>query len=523
MADTPPPSRLWRIRDLIDLEYFLADPESEADTTPGISEERELYLKAGAPKAGRPGLMMLWLEYQRQKAADAGMDPPGDFYRETRRLLTFFAAGLGLFIGASMAFSFLQYRGVEPVNVAFYLGAFVGTQILLLILLAIAFAMRRLSGNAVRHSLLLSLAARTWSAMMAKAQEKLADRAGGAHRQRLAAVSGLVRGKRQVYGSLFYLPLFILYQVFGICFNAGVLSATLLKIFGADIAFGWQSTLQVGADAVHRVAKAIALPWRWFLPPGIAHPSPEQIDGSHMILKDGIYHLATPDLISWWPFLCLAVVFYGLIPRCLLWTAAVLRQRSLLKRLGFATAACDRIIQRMTTPLVSSQGVRTPDSDEGRTTVQTQDIPALADAAPAAEVLALVPDDIFDDMAPEELSRQVRRIFGHETVRPVRLGAQPPSGLDPSLEKALQNHPGAPVLIVQEAWQPPIQELLSFLKTLRGRLGETTRVQIGLIGKPADDTLLTPVNPMDWEVWSRKIASLGDPFLRLERLVNDDN
>ena len=34
-----------------------------------------------------------------------------------------------------------------------------------------------------------------------------------------------------------------------------------------------------------------------------------------MVLKEGIYHLTTPDLVSWWPFLLLAVCFYGFLPR----------------------------------------------------------------------------------------------------------------------------------------------------------------------------------------------------------------
>ncbi|MBW1718378.1 MAG: DUF2868 domain-containing protein [Deltaproteobacteria bacterium] len=120
---------------------------------------------------------------------------------------------------------------------------------------------------------------------------------------------GLVKGKRQVYGSLFYWPVFMLAQIFMIGFNLGVLAATLLKVTGADIAFGWQSTVQVSTEWVFELVRAVALPWSWFVPAEIAYPSLSRITGSHMVLKDGIYSLATEDLVSWWPFLCLAVFF----------------------------------------------------------------------------------------------------------------------------------------------------------------------------------------------------------------------
>ena len=63
----------------------------------------------------------------------------------------------------------------------------------------------------------------------------------------LEAVAGLVRGKRQIYGSLFYWPVFILAQIFGVWFNLGVLGTTFMKVLGSDVAFGWQSTVQFSA------------------------------------------------------------------------------------------------------------------------------------------------------------------------------------------------------------------------------------------------------------------------------------
>ena len=81
----------------------------------------------------------------------------------------------------------------------------------------------------------------------------------------------------------------------------------VVQVVTADIAFGWQSTIQFSSDAVYTFVKIFSLPWSWIEPLSIVNPTYAQIQGSRMVLKDGIYHLATPDLVSWWPFLLLSV------------------------------------------------------------------------------------------------------------------------------------------------------------------------------------------------------------------------
>jgi len=74
------------------------------------------------------------------------------------------------------------------------------------------------------------------------------------------------------------------------------------------------------------------------------------------------------------------------------------------------------------------------------------------------------------------------------------------------------------VLLLQEGWQPPIREILHFIQELRNTIGETGGIEVGLIGKPAPETIFTPVNEDNWNAWIQKLSGLGDPYLRLERL-----
>ena len=48
------------------------------------------------------------------------------------------------------------------------------------------------------------------------------------------------------------------------------------------------------------------MPWAWLLPADLAYPSLAQVEGSHMVLKEGIYHLATGDLVA------MVALFYAL-------------------------------------------------------------------------------------------------------------------------------------------------------------------------------------------------------------------
>ena len=91
------------------------------------------------------------------------------------------------------------------------------------------------------------------------------------------------------------------------------------------------------------------------------------------------------------------------------------------------------------------------------------------------------------------------------------------SWLNPSRPKKGWTH----ILILTEAWQPPLIEDIAFIKALRHQLGDHIPILIVLIGKPRPDTIFTPVKPINWQTWKDKIAAMGDPYLRTERLVHD--
>jgi hypothetical protein len=512
----------WNTAELLDLEFFLAGDEGE-DIDRLAARDREIWLGLPASvKEGKTGdLLRAWLNSRRQTEKDAAL--PGALWQE---LLLLFAAAIvlaGLGSGGGLAFSLLAYSGAEPVNVAAYFAVFVLVQLALIFLLTVSVLCGKKRGRSMlESSLLYRLSGRLFFHLLERcmtAGQRAGSRLSADTRLHWAARAGSLKNLRQRHGLLFVRPFFLLAQLFGISFNIGVLAATLLKVIGSDLAFGWQSTLQIDATAVHAVAATVSLPWAWLSAAWV--PSLEQIQGSRLILKDGIYSLASRDLISWWPFLCLSVFCYGLLPRLLLLTTGLLRQRKELAQLDFQQGCFRQIIQRMRTPLITANA---PVEEQAAHSAPPTEPPSVEPAASTAAqpLAALIPDELFADCPAEELAAQIRRRTGHQLGRILPFWTLDKSEEEElaALKAAMAAEDSADVLVIQEAWQPPVQEFLAWLGLLRQTLGPQPLIILALLGRPEADRLLTPALPEHLRIWRQKAATVSDPALQVMPLVS---
>ena len=54
-------------------------------------------------------------------------------------------------------------------------------------------------------------------------------------------------------------------------------------------------------------------------------------------------------------------------------------------------------------------------------------------------------------------------------------------------------------------------------------MGKKAKIILGLTGKPGTHSFFTPVEDKHWNVWKKNVDIMGDPFLRMERVViNED-
>ncbi len=528
----------WRIKDLIDLEYFLHADENSTDKYDQEQidrRDRDIYLqyiepalnRNSSPDESRRTVIKLWLDHRRLAAAEHAGEPPalpGTIFAEIFKFIRCGAAAAGIFTGFLLAISLLGYSGTRPVNVSVLFCLLVLLQVILIVLSIGMFALRRFRPDTLPTSVIYTLLQRLLKKILQKFTNRVIRRVPARRRDSIQAATGLIIGKNRIYGSLFFWPLFIIIQIFAVGCNGGVLAGILLRVLTTDLAFGWQSTIQFSSQVVYQMVKIISLPWSFFLPAGMAHPSLAQIQGSRMVLKEGIYQLTTPALVSWWPFLCLAIVFYALLPRLILLFSGWFAQNQALGRLRFSHAACNQLIRRMKTPILSTRAIE-PEYQKN-SFEQINQGPALekstlykaADAG--SDVIALIPDEILDQSTEAMLSAGIKSFTGLDVraLIPLTFDLGDLEMLAERIRPEKSDRTGPGLFFLQEAWQPPILETLGFIRQARDIMGPESVILIGLIGKPGADTLFTPVKKENRQVWKQKINAMGDPYLQVQPL-----
>jgi len=514
-------SKRWKIEDLVDLEFFIS---RDRNTASSILHHRDrgIFLNNISPETdhvdlSKKDIIRLWLSEQRKALIRGRGDTllPGQALSEAYGLLSVILIVLGLFSGIGLAYSLLRYNGLEPVNVSIYFGVLVIPQVVFLLLLVrfmfVGLKPSRLkncSGLTVVLGALLSRLVKMFISGVRKTMD--AGMISG-----MEAAVGLVKGRNIIYGPIFYWRLVALIQVFGISFNAGAVMLTMARVLSSDLAFGWQSTLQLNSDTVFRLVRIISAPWSWFVNHGYAHPSLEQIEGSRMILKDGMYHLMSSDLVSWWPFLVFCVAVYGLLPRILLYVIALASQYRAFPRLDFMQVSCAQLFERMTMPIVDIHGERDSVFHEDLQTGMTTSETGKRMCPGGRDAVALVHSDIMPRCERLRLQDETLRVLNWriKESREIRGDVYDDRDLLDDLSSSISN---AGVVLLVEAWQAPIEESLGYISAIRRSIGPKTGFAVLLIGRPSGDDIFTPVDKTDNQVWQRSLHKLGDPYLYIE-------
>lgn len=199
---------------------------------------------------------------------------------------------------------------------------------------------------------------------------------------------------------------------------------------------------------------------------------------------------------------------------------------------------------------VENKKVSQPSKPEP-SSVKDEDISFSDILQQSRQSLVLVSEDMADELEPDELARQVLRHCGTTMVRQMIVGVDTDLELEmiqsicdsfhgladnemltydhnKKGSRSIKSSPAdlhkdnagviSSIVWVQEAWQPPIKEIMSFLKALRGVAGDGMDLVVALVGKPRVETVFTPPCAMDLSVWHKKVDALGDPRLRIESL-----
>lgn len=464
---------------------------SADDVAAALADDRDL----------RARLATLWLAHTR---AEAGR---GDSTTRALRWAGLLVTAIALVVGAGAASGALHYDGKHPVNVFVFLGLLVVTQIALLALLlwAVVHGSRGLLGAAVA-----ALARTRWL------------------RGSVTGKLGAMSARLDLHADAERWYTFTLAQRAAVAFNVGALATCLALVSLTDLAFGWSTTLQVGADQVHAACRAIAAPWGWLLPDTV--PARALVQTSQWVRMPGDFvgggslAEAVSRSGAWWSFLVLALAVWGLCPRLLACGIGIWRTRRALARVPYDDHRCRALFARM---LPDSAHWRGPPAAGVR-----------LDASAGADADTTHP-------APSTVGRGATwllcwgRLANAQAAmaqRVTQATGQPPLGVlavggarleaDDEAARSLAAAGAKRVLLVLAVGSQPTKEVLDLLRALRRRLGSRAHIGVALVedgnirdhSSNQDHGEQLGAGNDELAGWRVSLDRLADPYVGLERL-----
>ena len=159
--------------------------------------------------------------------------------------------------------------------------------------------------------------------------------AGGIDRQNWECFSSSKKSLR----SVFSWRLGSLLQLGGVGFNMGLIIGLLAMLWFSQVGFFWESTLPAGTPSLEKTTSFLSTPW------GQERPSDREIEltkirsNSDYRFEDiGTVHTFTARSradLSWALFFFLAISFWGFLPRVLLLSFSIWKERRLLSQFDF--------------------------------------------------------------------------------------------------------------------------------------------------------------------------------------------
>jgi hypothetical protein len=498
----------WRLEDLVAYECALARDTHEEWA---VLRERDARLGREAPPgANRRQILLQWLNQRREQ--EPGIQMAADSVHQSLSVTGKFLGAAGFLLGIGTATAALAYTGEAPVNVSVFFSIFILLQVLMALVLVLAFCVPRGLRELLAFGPVFRCCRWILEAVLNRVQALGARVLSGKHREDASEWAGAARRSVFLHGTLSKWVAFVMIQAAALLFNLGALLALLFAVLLSDRAFGWQTTLEVSGEAVHQLVKWVALPWSWLYGEGSGYPDLSQIQGSRIVLKEGIQTLQSSDLAAWWRFLALGILSYGVLPRMVFYLLGKWQVRRILARLDFRNAASERLMQRLAPqgPLFVAENL--PQDVRAKPTARPGDDKSLS--GKGALIPCLCSAELAETIAPDTLQTALARLWNLHDESVSLLVYREGKMHDPV--QSLSGHDQVAVLL--ESWMPPIREQERQLKALRAALEERVLIKLVLLGVPGSESGPVSLQPeiQYRETWKSFVNRMGDPYLMLE-------
>ncbi len=442
---------------LTDVFRLAALLEQDTATPVQTARERDHAIAADCAGSDDTGRLLCWLQAVSAQQADARtLQQPWLTEASAALLGRIVALGFGF---AGMA-TFLLASGRGLVNVFMFILLFVLVQLLLCLVAAVVMT-RIASGQQAPVALPLNparlLLART-----------LPDR----------------RYLREAE-SVVWLVVLRYGQELGALFTLGAVAAFFLVLALSDFTFVWGSTFDLSDSWVEAMTAVLAAPWSAWLPQ--ATVSAELVFASRF--HPVIASLSPSDIGAmrgWWPFLIMCVISYALAPRLLLWWFSLLLYRRQARALVVRLPGSERVLARMKSPLVTTQGAAVGDHH-----------PAVG-ANRAATDPGLLLLNWANALRQEDLARcEVFAGVDAANVVSAGLGTLPE---ERQRLAAVYSRRFDHVLVAVKSWEPPLADLADLLAGFEG----VRRCTLFLLPLPHKQVPAARLG--DWQVFARGLA-----------------
>lgn len=414
---------------------------------------------------------------------------------------------VGLLLGWLTAAAVFYYEGSHPVNVINALAVFVAAQALLLLVTGLSL----LSDKLLRLVPGLSSLREAFSLFSPGRLPRLVSRFLPArYREATRSFVGITSAHRALYGRVEKWLILRSGQGFGVAFNFGALAGCLYLVVFSDLAFGWSTTLQTDPSELKALTDLLSWPWAGLIPQ--ARPSLELIETTRYFrLQAGaLPGMAGSDpeiLGEWWPFLFLCLLVYGLLPRILTLSLAVVRLQRALNQTLLHLPGVPAIFDRLNSRWVETRAEQPERSLQ--TPLETGLPNRLAGHLRGQSVVVI--DWGQTGLTREAFGPWLQQAWGGMLQGYFAAGGSRSLLQDEAVLASVAASPAGPVLLLVKAWEPPMAEFRDFVGDLRRALDPVR--PIGVVPLGLDSS--TEPRPADGEeaaVWATVVKQLGDPW-----------
>lgn len=402
---------------------------------------------------------------------------------------------LGLLTGIGLGWGLLAYAGADAVNLLLTLAVLVGLPFLLTI---ISFLLNVFPAYQDRSRRLMDRMIR-----ILKRISGFARRTGMMDKSHDDAVNGSlaqIKDHSSRYAVLVRWMISIPIQIRALGFHLGIFIAVLWRGVVQDLAFGWQTSLRLNAEQIFQWAWDIAWPWRALISP----PTLAQVEGSRVVLKEGLTSLNNSDLIAWWPYICCAVLAYGVVTRLAMLVYVLIRRRLATLNLSFSDSRSRRLMSALQSSSLAVTG-----REPGRELPDSyKEIPGgLSVKGRSLEFTVLYPE-LRTDLADEnEWKRFLVGMLGAglSGLLPVSNDDEDDRIILESLSGLNKSRNG--VAVVFEGWRPYTAAAALYLDAVFSIIPSGLPVLVVLTGRPGEGQTMRDEDRETIRQWQRLLPA----------------